>query len=719
MNSVLGVLRWDITLVYLDDIIIYSKSFDKHIQHLDLVFDALSKANVKLNAAKCSLAREQLDYLGFRITQDGIKPTTTNVRKTVDFPTPTSAKAAYSFVQMAQFYRRFIKDFASIAAPLNVFKTKNATFTWTDECQHSFDTLKQRLSQYPLLAFYNEKSKLKLKINTDASNAGIGGVIHQVTPDGHLQPIQYLSRSLSKREQKYSVVEKECLAMVWCITKLRPYLYGREFTLITDHHPLCWLNKQSSKNGRLDRWSLQLQEYSFDIKHTPGSSNCVADCLSRYPIEQPDDIVEKQLEVMHGQLNNICMATPPSFDSTKIQEQQRRDKIIKQLYDHLESGKQHRSYVLENGIVYKVLHRSGQRVLKVPYIPTSMIESLLQAYHNSLTAGHLGINKTWNKIRDRYFWPRMYNQIKEYVLSCLKCKQFKIDRTRPTGKLQPIEPPTGVLDLMGLDFIGPVPQSSNGNKYILVCTDYLSRYAITQATPNCTAETAAKFLVKQIILQYGVPKQLLTDRGTHFMSNVFESIASRCGVNHITATTYHPQCNGLTERFNATLVDSIGTYVNQQQSDWDEYLPYVTFAYNTSKQSTIQMEPFKLMYGRDAILPFDTPSQITKLSTANDYYSQLIRFLKQVKSTAWYNIKQQQNIYKRTYDTGRQDLTPLKPGQLVFLKQMMVKNLRKFSPKYYGPFRVIRQLNRLNYEVKHINDGHIEKVHTSRIRIIV
>jgi hypothetical protein len=131
------------------------------------------------------------------------------------------------------------------------------------------------------------------------------------------------------------------------------------------------------------------------------------------------------------------------------------------------------------------------------------------------------------------------------------------------------------------------------------------------------------------------------------------------------------------------------------------------------------MEPFKLMYGRDAILPFDTPSQITKLSTANDYYSQLIRFLKQVKSTAWYNIKQQQNIYKRTYDTGRQDLTPLKPGQLVFLKQMMVKNLRKFSPKYYGPFRVIRQLNRLNYEVKHINDGHIEKVHTSRIRIIV
>ncbi|CAF1396852.1 unnamed protein product, partial [Didymodactylos carnosus] len=311
---------------------------------------ALEKANVKLNAGKCSLARKQLDYLGFRITQDGIKPTTMNVKKTIDFPTPTSTKAAYSFVQMAQFYRRFIKDFASIAAPLNMFKNKNATFQWTRECQQSFDTLKEKLSQYPLLAFYNGKSKLKVKINTDASNTGIGGVLHQVSPDGHLQPVQYLSRSLSKREQKYSVVEKECLAMVWCITKLRPYLYGREFTLVTDHHPLCWLNKQSSKNGRLDRWSLQLQEYSFDIKHTSGLSNCVADCLSRYPIEKPDDIVEEQLEVMHGQINNIHMAISSPFDSSKIQEQQQQDKTIKQLYDRLTRGQHRQSYVLEVGL---------------------------------------------------------------------------------------------------------------------------------------------------------------------------------------------------------------------------------------------------------------------------------------------------------------------------------------------------------------------------------
>ncbi|CAF4558551.1 unnamed protein product [Didymodactylos carnosus] len=285
----------------------------------------------------CSLARKQLDYLGFRITQNDIKPTTMNVKKTIDFPTPTSTKAAYSFVQMAQFYRRFIKDFASIAAPLNMSKNKNATFQRTRECQKSFDTLKEKLSQYPLLAFYNGKSKLKVKINTDASTTGIGGVLHQVFPDGHLQPVQYLSRSLSTREQKYSVVEKECLAMVWCIGKLRPYLYGREFTFV------------------------------------------------------------------NSQVNNIHMAISSPFDSSKIQEQQQQDKTIKQLYDRLTSGQHHQSNVLENGILHKILHLPDRITVKLPYIPQSMIDHLLHAYHDSPTSGHLGINKTWHKIRDRYF----------------------------------------------------------------------------------------------------------------------------------------------------------------------------------------------------------------------------------------------------------------------------------------------------------------------------
>ena len=376
-------------------------------------------------------------------------------------------------------------------------------------------------------------------------------------------------------------------------------------------------------------------------------------------------------------------------------------------------------FFLEGGVVHRRLTRPDHTTIQIPYLPTCMVQDVLRAYHDSPTGGHLGVYKTWGKIRDRFYWPAMFNQIKSYVLSCPKCQQFKTVRTGPHGTLQPVEPPTGVLDLMGLDFVGSVPVSSSGNKYILVCTDYLSRYAITQATVNCTAETAARFLVERVILQSGTSRQLLTDRGSHFVSNVFEAITSRCGVNHITATTYHPQCNGLTKRFNVTQVDSIETYVNQQQTDWDEYLQYGTFAYNTSKQATTQLEPFKLMFGRNATLPFDAPASTVKPSSANDYYPQLQRFLKQAKALAYNNTKRKQDIHKRTYDTGRQDIPTLRPGQLVLRKQMMAKNLCKFSPKFYGPFRVSRQLGRLNYEVVHVHDGHMEKVHVSRIRVVV
>ncbi|CAF2068159.1 unnamed protein product [Rotaria magnacalcarata] len=190
--------------------------------------------------------------------------------------------------------------------------------------------------------------------------------------------------------------------MVRCITKFRLYLYERDFTLITYHRPLCWLNKQSSKNGRLDRWSLQLQKYSFDIKHTSGSSNRVTDCLSRYPIQQLDEIVEDQLNVMHGPSSNINMIADLSFDATRIREQQIKDNKIKQIYEHLSSGKQRHSFVLEDELVHKVVHQSGVLILKLPYVPTSMINQLLQAYHDSPASGHLGLNKTWHKIRNRF-----------------------------------------------------------------------------------------------------------------------------------------------------------------------------------------------------------------------------------------------------------------------------------------------------------------------------
>jgi hypothetical protein len=610
---------------------------------------------------------------------------------------------------MAQFYRRFIPSFAGLAAPLTKFKVRSTPFQWDEPCERAFQTIKTHLSRYPLLSFPLRQSALHLKLHTDASNTGIGGVLHQPTDNGD-QPITFLSRSLSSAEQKFSTVEKECLALVWCITKLRPYLYGQRFVVWTDHHPLCWLNSKSSKNGRLDRWSIQLQEYSFDIKHTPGKS--------RFPSDPPDHLADTRFDLLTPTPSpHTLTAIAPLFDSARLRSAQTTDPTIRSIYDRLSAARPVRSFCLHDDLVCRLVQRPGLPTLQLPFVPKSLVHDLLLTFHDHPLSGHLGLAKTWVKLKDRFYWPNMYRTVKTHIARCLPCQTCKVSRQRVAGLLQPIESPTGVFDLLGLDFLGPLQRTPAGNRYILVCTDYLSKWAITQAVPDCTAETAARFLVENIIFQYGTPKKLLTDQGSHFVANLFEAVTSRCGIHHITASTYHPQTNGLCERFNSTLCNSISTYVNRQQSDWDEFLSSVTFAYNTSKQASTHFEPFTLMFGRPALLPFDSPKDIVTLSSPNDYYLQLHRFLLQAKALARSNVTIHQHKYKNRYDQQRRNVQ-LATGQLVLLKQMMPKHLKKFSPKYYGPFRVIQQRGRLSYLVKHVDTNNTEVAHVSRIRVI-
>ncbi|CAF1357989.1 unnamed protein product, partial [Didymodactylos carnosus] len=626
----------------------------QHVTDIEEVLGALNTANVKLNVKKCALAKKELDYLGFRITHNGIKPMTANKN---------------------EFGKKH-------HGPTN-------DFTWTTQCQIAFETLTSKLSQYPLLAFPDGHSKLQL--STDASDVGIGGVLNQITKHG-IRPITYLSRSLTPPEKKYSTVEKECLAIVWCIKKLHPYLYGEDFTVFTDHHPLCWLNKQSSHNGRLERWSLQLQEYTFDVKHVSGKRNCVADCLSRYPSDPPDDLADKQLDIMHppkinssleqnAEVNNLTTSPLParrqtliSFDPTKIEHEQLNDPTIKRIRQQLFNGQQVKSFILDNGVVYKLIQRSTTTPLQLPYVPRMLVNDLLMAHHTHPTAAHVGVTGTWNKLRDRYYWPGMHSSIQSFISSCQLCQQYKISRRTPAGHLQPTEIPQGVFEKINMDFIDPLPTSTQGHKYILVCNDYLSKYIIAQPCQDCSATTAAKFLVEQVTLVHGTPRVVVTDNGSHFTGQVYEAVASRLA-----------------------LVERIGTLTHKHPANWDEYISFVTHSYNTTKHSTTGLEPSKLVFGRNLVLPFDPPKNNIIFTAPNDYYVQLIRCLEETKQTAKQNIKHQQTIYKKHYDTGRRDRT-LAIGQLIFVEQTPHK-MKKFFPKWDGPYEVIKQTGRLNYEV--------------------
>jgi transposase InsO family protein len=274
----------------------------------------------------------------------------------------------------------------------------------------------------------------------------------------------------------------------------------------------------------------------------------------------------------------------------------------------------------------------------------------LLAYHNSsINGAHFGKDRTYYKIRDRYYWPRMYEDIAQHVRSCPNCSINKQSRRKPNGYLNSVIPPEGVWENLSMDFVGPItPLSSSGNKYILVITDLLSKFVIAKATRDNSALSAAKVLVEEVILKYGSPNQILTDNGTHFTAELFNSILSLYGICHVFTTPYHPQANGVCERFNASMCDSLASICNNKRTDWDEQLSKTTFAYNTNRHVSTKLTPFEMMFGRLCKLPFDLPKHTTTVIQPHQYMKQLEEYLRIAKEMACTSIeisqKNQNNV---------------------------------------------------------------------------
>ena len=341
----------------------------------------------------------------------------------------------------------------------------------------------------------------------------------------------------------------------------------------------------------------------------------------------------------------------------------------------------------------------------VPFVPNGQIRfDIIKIYHDTPANGaHFGRNKTIHKIRQRYFWPSMIHDIKNYVRSCIPCLQNNQLRQKPPGTLKPIKPPEGVWQLLTMDFHGPItPTSRNGNKYIIALTDVLSKFVITKAVRDCTAITAARFVIEEVILKYGTPKCILTDNGTHFTASMMTELFKTLGVTHLYSTPYHPMTNGQVERYNATMDSKIATLSNENRTNWDEQLPYVTFNYNTSIHTTTGTIPFELMYGRLPILPFDHQQPIVTLSQDPEHIKKLKQYLLSLTEHAKINILQQQKKYKQRYDHYRTNPV-YKINDLVLIQVFNRRN--KFDIRYEGPYRIIQKLGQKTYIVRHIKNS--------------
>ncbi|KAG1114109.1 hypothetical protein G6F61_010372 [Rhizopus arrhizus] len=447
MDSVLAGLKWQTTLVYLDDIVCFSPSFDQHLQDLRSVLLRLRSASLTANLKKCHFASDRISFLGYIISPDGLHTDPEKIRAVTDFPQPTDIAPLRSFLGLAGYYRCFISKFSSLASPLNDLLKKDAVWSWSSIHQHAFDTLKQALISAPVLRFPDFSRPFEL--HTDgACTAGIGVILCQRDPrNNRAYAVAYASRSLSPAERNYGVSEVEALAIVWGIKKFAPYLTTTKFTVITDHHSLQFLNngKSTDLRGRLARWTLLLQQHDFDIVYRPGSKNAGPDALSRYP----------------------SSALISALQTSDLSSAQTTDSFCQDLLQRpaLPPG-----FSLESGILF-----FGPR----PVLPSSMRQDIFNLLHSNPTAGHLGIGRTLQRFNRLYYSPNQQEWVKKMVKECPICQRVKrTNKTLGHTNLVHSTPSVHPFDTIAIDTFGPLPPSLSGNRYIIVIQCLFSRYVI-------------------------------------------------------------------------------------------------------------------------------------------------------------------------------------------------------------------------------------------------
>lgn len=584
MDKVIPAIMRSNVFVYLDDLLVCSASFDDHLILLEDVARCLTRANLTINVEKSKFCYREVRYLGFVVGDGSIKTDEEKVKAVAEFPVPKTPRQLRRFLGMTGWYRRFVKNYASVASSLHdcLSKERIKKFTLSSEAQHAFDCLKQCLISAPVLV--NPDFTKRFYIQCDASSQGVGGVLFQIDNEGNEHPIAYMSAKLNKAQRNYSVTELECYAAVLSVKKFRAYVEGLPFTIITDHASLRWLMSQKELSGRLARWSLKLQSFNFDIQHRKGSENVVPDALSRAHMEEICKL-GREIEV------NL---DSPAFSSKEYQALQ-ESVLGAQQEQKIPDIRVSEGYVYKRTSFYRGDPIQEDRAWKL-WVPTELRQELVWLAHHSVSAGHGGVQKTLGRLQTKYYWPKMAADVPAIVRSCDICSENKSTNKfckPPMGKQFITERP---FQRIYIDFMGPYPRSKSGNSFLFVCLDHFTKYVFLEPMSAATSIKVVSFLEKRVFHTFGVPEFVHSDNGRQFISEAFQEFMRKYGATHIRTAFYSPQANA-SERVNRSVLQVIRSFIAGQQKQWDEHITDVEFALRSAYHSAIQIEPYYALFG--------------------------------------------------------------------------------------------------------------------------
>ena len=605
MSQVLGKFIGKFLFVFLDDIVIYSKSAEEHLSHLATVFKTLAKANLTLKESKCHFFQTHVDLLGYVVGQEGYSAQPAKTAAIHQQPLPEDQTDLRRFLGMASYYRQLVPGFAQMAAPLTELLKKDAEWQWGEAQDNAFQQLKDMLTSERVMAF--PRLDKPYILYTDACDYAIGAILCQEDEAGIERPIQYISAQLTSTQRRWAVIEKEAYAVVYALRKLRTYLLGAKVTVYTDHKPLLCFFVGEIDNTKIQRWAVLLAEFAATIKYRPGKNNVRADMLSRIkPL--PIAVLDIQAEWVAPE-DTDSFPTPPLVDDLNradvMREQQRE---FPEAWQCAVDGTE--GYVFCHGLLYSVRrpHKDAPRFPRL-LLPEQYREAVIGDRH--LQGGHCGVVKTMYRVQDHYVWPGMRRDIRNYYMQCGHCRVHEARPDRPTMGEMPVANVPG--QVWSMDLIGPLVASEHGNRYILTMLDHFSGWPEAYPLPTKSNASVWKWLRNDFLPRHGCPRLLISDQGTEFKTPAFDQWLQHNGIHHRRVSPYHPQANGRVERLNRTLKSMLRKLVDGRTNRWEDCLGHALWGLRTNVSSVTNHSPFMLHHARPARAPVQA-----MLDIAND-----------------------------------------------------------------------------------------------------